>query len=229
MKTAFILSVSCCMLATQLFSQDAPKRQIHLGPLLGVNVAVSTVNYHVSGAERSPTPGSIFGVVSDFPLGPQTSVLASFAYYTLAFSDQNTDLDPDYANDRDFTLPKKMTTEGSFNYIALATMFKVSYFTIGFQFGLPISSAVTNSPSWPSVGIVEDITPADDERNILIEGIVGGDFPIIENNDGSFRLGFTAGYQFTEILKAHEGKLPKLDDNFRLPRLQLTLAYLFSL
>jgi hypothetical protein len=229
------LTVLALFVVIPALAQDEPAEQFtFVGPFLGLNIAMNTADYHVSGPTRALTPGSIVGVAADFPLGSTTGILVKLGYYTLAFHDENKNLDLAIANSNDVVLPSKLTTEGSFSYLAVSPMFRVGNFIIGFQFGLPVSSKITNSIATPSAFQIdprfrEDISPASSERNILVEGRIGGDFPIYENAEGGLHLEFSGGYTFTQILSKAENALPKLDDNFRLPDLMLSLSYRFRL
>lgn len=223
-----------CLTMPLAAQREGMQRRPAIGPYAALNLAMNTADYHVSGAERSIVPGSHFGVVSDIPIGKQTSLLAALGYYTLAFKDVNEKLDPGGDNPTDISLPSKLTTEGSFNYIALLAMFKIDYFCVGFQFGLPVAATIENSMEGGLRGSGDsrfraDISPESSERAFLIEVRLGGDFPVVDLQDGSINLTFTGGYPLTEHLSEAENALPKMDDNFRMPNLSLGLSYRFGL
>jgi hypothetical protein len=211
-------------------------RSIFVGPMLGITGAVDITDYHISGPKRNPLPGSILGVMSEFRTSPSTGVLAGLGYYTLAFSDQNTAIRWDFTReDASITLPKILTTEGSFHYLNLLLMFKVTAFTIGFNFGLPLSATMTNSgpDTLPYLfntnkRIAGDISPKTSDMPFLIEGRIGADFTFHEDAFGKLNVGFSLGYTFNQMMNATEGNYPIYSDNFRLPNIMLHLSYLFG-
>ena len=119
-------------------------------------------------------------------------------------------------------------------------MFKVTAFTIGFNFGLPLSATVKNSglDTIPYVfqnfdgkfrGVVKsDISPQTSDMPFLIEGRIGADFTLYENPQGKLDFGVTLGYTFNQMMNVTTGNYPIYSDNFRLPNIMLHLSYLFG-
>ena len=222
MKTLFAI-VAVLLVASTVSAQDkSVMRPIQIGPSFSLNLTRNTVDYKVSGPERSWGLGSRFGVMGDIPVGTDMAVVAGLDYYTLSFSDINKGIDitAPGAEDKDQLLPvgTLMTTEGSFNYLALTAMFRVSSFCIGFTFGLPLTATIKNSfdPSYSlpktfrindneEFLLKEDISPPSSERAFLIEGRIAGDFVIIENESGGLHLILSAAYPFSQMISSASG------------------------
>ncbi|MBL0177038.1 MAG: hypothetical protein IPP94_17575 [Ignavibacteria bacterium] len=242
------------------YSSAVPKIQI--GPLVSINATKNIADYHVSGPERATTFGSLIGVAADIPIGRNISVMTSIGYYTLGFSDKNTRVDitsgAGVDRDYDFTNQATLTTEGSFNYLAIAPMLRYSNFCVGLSFGIPLTAKITNSidafyyaefPFGTDEKYIfrKDISPPSSERSLLIEGRIAGDWSLVETPSGSLHITVTASYPFNTMTASAKGEdiitdlgngqtrttttrlLPHLDDNFRLPSLQIGVAYLFSI
>ncbi|NOY06515.1 MAG: hypothetical protein GXO82_07780 [Chlorobi bacterium] len=232
--------VTVCLLVFAFFlnmaaaQEEEKPRPIRLGPELGVNTAMNTVDYNVSGVERFLGIGSSFGVVAEFPLGKITSAVVGMHYYTLTAREENKKinvmLNGQEANQNLYNL---MTTESMFQYIAFQTMFRVEMFEIGFQFGVPVQGgvAVSKGEALPNGQVpVPDQDPVRKEDiNFMVEGRIGGAFPVFETSGGILVLRFSAGYPFTTMAVSSEDQLPKMEENFRLPNLQLSISWLFDL
>ena len=225
MRTLFALAIACLCAGTAFAQDPAPVRPIQVGPHLSLNVTTNTVDYKVSGPERDWGMGSRIGVIGDIPVGDNMAVVAGLDYYTLSFSDKNKAVDvtpTGSSTDKDEVFPDGtfLTTEGSFNYLALTTMFRVSNFTVGFTFGLPLTATITNSfdPQYPmpirrnngsndDVYILQkDISPPSSERSFLIEARIGGDFPLYANESGSLHLLVSAAYPLTQMISSAAGE-----------------------
>jgi hypothetical protein len=267
MKTSIAIVLAAVLTGGTLFAQDAPKETVapakpQLGLVISGNVTRNIVDYHVSGPVRSYQLGSLFGIAADIPVGEGMAIVGSLGYYTLGFTDKNTAIDmmPAREDDYDIVLPKDipalpdLTTEGTFNYFSITPMFRYYNFCVGFSVGIPLGAKITNSNmdsreyTYPiaSTGEVyvlrKDISPPSSERNLLVEGRIAGDFPLVESNTGSLHIHIMASYPFTTMIKSNLGEggtlanpnaktryLPHLDDNFRLPSIQVGLSYLFCL
>ena len=174
MKTVFSL-VAALLLTTHVFAQDdAVKRPIQIGPNVMINVTRNTADYHVSGPEREWGIGSRVGVVGDIPINDDMSVVAGLDYYTLSFSDKNkaVDVTPAGGVDKDHLFPTGtlMRTQGTFNYLALTTMYRVSNFCIGFTFGLPLTSTIKNTFD-PAYSLPRTFSAGTDAQYVLREDI----------------------------------------------------------
>lgn len=232
--------VTVCLLVFAFFlnlaaaQEEEKPRPVRLGPELGVNAAMNTVDYNVSGVERFLGLGSSFGAVAVFPLGKITSAVVGVHYYTLTAREENKKinviLNGEEANQNLYNL---MTTESVFHYITLQTMFRVEMFELGFQFGMPVQGgvAVSKGKALPDGQVpVPDKDPVTgDDVNFLVEGRIGGAFPVVETSGGILILRFSAGYPFTMMATSPEDQLPKMEENFRLPNLQLSISWLFDL
>jgi hypothetical protein len=256
--TAFLFLLLICTLlpiCTPVFAQvdstiPPPKQRIQLGPFASINFSRNIADYHVSAPERTFGLGSNFGAMCDIPLDERFGVIAALGFYTLTFSDKNSNVDiprPAGKLDFDYEIRKfkgvKLTTEGTFNYLSLMAMLRISYFMIGFNAGLPVGAKITNSAeseSFPitykdpvqtdiDVSITEDITPASSNRSFLFEVRFGGDFPVWNTDTGSLHFGLSGSYPLTTLMEWNKKDLPHLDDNFKMPSLQLHLSYLFNL
>jgi hypothetical protein len=249
MKQLALTALAILTLSLGVYSQTTPKGDgttvvppIRLGPVIGVNGAMSMVDYKVEGQDRSVIPGSIFGVEADIPFTETIGLVGRLGYYTLAFNDKNKALDIPSANgvDKDETFPgissPSLTTEGSFNYITLAALFRAGLFEVGFNFGLPVSAKVTNSSSnipipYTNNGytLKSDISPTSDEQNMLVDVTFGATIPVVTSHAGQLRVEVLGAWPMNPMLNSTGKNLPHLDSNMRLPSLMLQVAYLFSL
>ena len=266
MKTSIAILLAAVLTGGSLFAQDAATEsanaaKVQLGLIISGNVTRNIADYHVAGPVRSYAIGSLFGVAADIPVGQEMSVVASLGYYTIGFKDKNTaiDLMPAKGDDFDWVLPKDvplpdLTTEGTFNYFTITPMFRYYNFCVGFSLGIPLTAKINNSNMTtqefttpiPGTGEVyvlrKDISPPSSERNLLVEGRIAGDWPIVSSATGSLHVSIMASYPFTAMLTSSKGEggtaadpkamtryLPHLDDNFRLPSIQAGISYLFSL
>ncbi len=229
-----VLSLSLILLSVlSCFTEAQEKKKIEVGPTFGINIAMNTADYHVSDAQRSITPGFVAGVNADIQVGNNLSLLVGLGYQSVSFSDENSHVDRDYPRDQDVKLGSLLTTEGTFSYMFFAPALKFGEaFFVGFNFGLPVSAEITNSMSGGLPGYLRaDISPADDERKLLIEGRLGGMFSVMSNEQGSLRVALTASYPLTEAATSptDNSKLPRLDDNFRMPNILFSVSYLFAI
>lgn len=243
------LSFLCCVFAfssitalAQLSSERPLLNMtppIQIGPLIGINGAMSTIDYKVEGQTRSIGYGSLFGVIGDIPLNQSISIVARLGYYTLAFSDENKaiDITPSQGTDQDHSFgAARLTTEGSFNYLSFGPMIRFGSLALGFNFSLPLTATINNTLSsgalpigFGSYSLKSDISPTDEERAFLMEATIGADVPLYSTDQGRLRLGVFASYPMTTMLKSSGKNYPHLDSNFRLPSLMLQVAYLFSM
>ncbi|MDH7515141.1 MAG: hypothetical protein QHI48_04615 [Bacteroidota bacterium] len=247
-------------------AQDADQnRPIKIGPAFSVNITRNIADYRVAGAERSWTPGTLLGVTAEIPIGERYAVVGTLGYYTLAFSDVNkaVDITPPGGVDRDDLLDNRvqglrLTTEGSLNYLALTTLFRVTNFCMGFTFGLPLTAKITNkfnqpynmpvtfgtAPQGEKYMLKEDISPPSAERNFLVEARIAGDFILFEHETFSAHFVVSGAYPLTEHIASSRGDdevdpvtgartkvtlFPRLENNFRLPTISLGVACLFAL
>jgi hypothetical protein len=267
MKSTLVFLLAAMLASGLVMAQDGGQsgptaQKIQIGPLVSINVTKNIADYHVSGPERATTIGSLIGVAGDIPIGRNMSVMASIGYFTLGFSDKNTAVDitsgAGVDRDYDFRNQATLTTEGSFNYLAIAPMFRYTNFCIGLSFGIPLTAKITNTidafyyAEFPFSAdekyiFRQDISPPSSERALLIEGRIGGDWSLLESPSGSLHINLMASYPFNTMTKSAKGEdiitdlgngqtrttttrlLPHLDDNFRLPSLQLGVSYLFSI
>jgi len=259
MKNALSI-VAAFLIVSTAAAQESVLKPISIGPAVTFNVTRNIVDYKVAGPDRSWTLGSQIGVMADIPVGEQYSVIAGLGYYTLSFKDVNKAVDytSPGGEDRDDLLDKRvsgmlLTTEGSLNYLALTTMFRVSNFCLGFTFGVPLTAKITNSfdkdyqfpvtypsPAGERYQLKQDISPPSSERNFLVEARIGGDFPIWEHEKGSLHFMISGAYPLTQHLASARGEdepgtglkvtlFPSLDPNFRLPSISAGVSYLFNI
>lgn len=243
MTRASILSIFLLLLSAAAGAQGTSDRSmtdrlpIYIGPVAGINGAVSMIDYKVSDQQRSLSAGSLFAVAGDFALNENVSVLARLGYYTLSFSDENNAVNIPTPGGLDYVLnfpnPIKLKTEGTFTYISLATMIRIGYFAVGFQFSLPHRTTITNSiTNWPmpytqnGYTLKSDISPTESERNFMVEATIGGDFPVWSSSSGILRLGLFASYPLSQMATTTGKNLPRMDNNLRLPSVMLQIAYL---
>jgi hypothetical protein len=225
MKMTMICFALVLMLSPLLEAQElTPFRSVRIGPSIDFNLALDISTYHVGNTKNNARPGSAFGILAEIPVQQSSSIKASLQYLTLSFDDENTKIDNGNQN-----LGWMMITRGSFSYISLRAMYQYRSLIIGAQTGLPVRAHVENCHAEPPVVPATQLVTSARDASWLVSILAGTDFSVLDTKSGELHATFLAEYPFSRMLNASVNTRPRLDDNFRLPNIAVSLAWLFAL
>ena len=225
MKMTMICFAFTLMLSPFVDAQEmTPFRSMRIGPTIDLNLALDISAYHVGNTKNNARPGSAFGVLAEIPFQQNSSIKASLQYLTLSFDDENTKIDNSNQN-----LGWMMITRGSFSYISLRTMYQYRSFLLGAQAGIPVRARVENCHAEPPVVPTTQLVTSALEASWLVSIMAGTDFSVLNTASGELHATFIAEYPFNQMLNSSVNTRPQLDDNFRLPSIAVSLAWLFAL
>lgn len=231
-RSKIFLSLFICMIISSTSSAQEKDTigYLYLGPSLGLTGAMNIADYHVSDVRRSLGLGIDVGVIASYNFEKDNYVTLGLHYYNLTFEDLNQYV---YANNDARALMKKLTTKGSFSYLTIAPMFKLTVLVIGFQLGIPLGGTAENSSGEATgkVGVPvkdESKSVSASDMNFQFEPRIGIELPIIERKQWSLYFGLSFGYPVQNI-SSPPFEQPKLNDNFKLPNFQISISSLFEL
>jgi opacity protein-like surface antigen len=218
--------VACALLFTSFaVAQDLePVKGIRIGPTADFNLALNISQYNVGNTKNNARPGSAFGVMADIPVAEASSIRASLQYLTMVFNDENTKIDNSNQN-----LGWMMITRGSFSYLSLRTLYQYRSVLVGFQAGVPVRAHVENCHAEPPVVPTTTLVTSASDASWLLSAMAGTDFKVMNVGAGEVRAILLAEYPFNQTLKSSVNTRPQLNDNFRMPSISLSFAWLFAL
>jgi hypothetical protein len=177
-KLVFLLAL-LTVIVSPAFAQEEPPltETMSIGPYIALKAGVNGSN-----VQEGRKNGISFNGIPDvglslyYPLGT-TSTLGlhgdlGYSLYTFYIKDAGNN--KEYLN--------------KYSYITFAPNFRFGYFSIGFNFGVPLSGKVE-----------EDVRTED--MNYLAEFRITGTYPILQDEDGTMNVFFTGGYMFTGVFK----------------------------
>ena len=164
-----------------LSAQNLP-RQFSFGPFMSLKSGANGGAFQ-DGRKSSLTFNGIpdFGFTLYMPTSQTGPLGVSFdlGYSSYSYNIQNTEtLNPNNGT----------TYTSKFSYLALSPYFHISYFQLGFCFGVPISGSSIN-----------DIKPKD--MNPLAEFRIRGEYTVISDAEASMNVFLVAGYMLTGVFK----------------------------
>lgn len=221
------------LICSGLFAQQNDSswvKEIFIGPMIGINGAMSTTDYKVSNTKRDVGIGYDIGAVASYRFEQSSAVTLGLHYYNLAFQDNNENVS---VNGAQKSLSKKLTTSGNFSYISFSAMLRAYVLLIGFRIGIPVGGTAKNVLG-DATGLTneatvkeESVTVSSSDMNFLFEPKIGFEIPVAQRDTWQVNIGILFGYP-VQTISSSPFTLPKMVDNYKLPNTQFSVSYTFA-
>lgn len=189
-----ILLVFCA--GNSLFSQKSiftSKAEFGAGPFITTGPGINANDIGDTYKNRVLFTGMpTFGGSVFYRLSPVFRINLDLAYANYA-----------YGITRDFGNNIEYDEDYSYNYFVVGPRFNFYNFIIGFYIGTPLGGTYTNQQD-----IEVDIES--DELDVVIEAVIGGEIPVLNNDFGELNVIIQGGYflaQQAEILETNPASL----------------------